>query len=70
MADILGLPTKRSFSDRLYRWKPLSILVETFGFGVLPFVAPIVEAKYRKLKKTPVVTKEVKFLSAVQVFVE
>jgi hypothetical protein len=44
--------------------------VETFRFRVLPFVAPIVEAKYRKLKKTPAVTKEVKFLSAVQVFIE
>jgi hypothetical protein len=64
MAELLQLPTTRNFSDRIYRWKPLAILVDTFGLGILPFIPSTFEAKYRKLTSKGPMSKEEKLATA------
>lgn len=66
MAKLLRLHGARCFSDRIYRWKPLAILVETFGEGILPLVTPKLEVSIRGLRSDGEMLKIRKFAAFVK----
>jgi len=66
MRQMLKLRDARSFTDRIYRWKPLAILVDTFGEGILPLITPKLEEKIRRLKSAGQMSKSVKFTAFIR----
>jgi len=50
LAKELGLKDKKQIAKRMYRWRPLALLVKAFGDGILPFLPRSIFARFIKLK--------------------
>lgn len=55
---LLQLPSKRALTDRVYRHKPLKILVDVFGEGILLLIPSSFEKKVQRLSKQGMAKEE------------
>ncbi len=62
----MDIRDNKTFTNRIYQWRPLGILVEAFGPGVFLFSPPGLERFSRKLASSESLTKEERFTGAVQ----